>query len=104
MAWAITSASDFGPYWSVTKFDDIVAVDGDHNTFSSSSENGGIALGDSFEDPAGASFISQDSPRHEAQRKVVTPMFTSGAMAAMASPVLLPGAGLPEIFSAGTPL
>ncbi|MDP3866802.1 cytochrome P450 [Phenylobacterium sp.] len=76
-------ASDFGPYWSVTKFDDIVAVDGDHNTFSSSSERGGIALGDSFESAAGASFISQDSPRHEAQRRVVAPMFTSGAMAAM---------------------
>ena len=76
-------ASDFGPYWSVTKFDDIVAVDGDHNTFSSSAENGGIALGDSYESAAGASFISQDSPRHEAQRKVVAPMFTSGAMAAM---------------------
>ena len=75
--------SDFGPYWSVTKFEDIVAVDGDHNTFSSSSERGGIALGDTFESAAGASFISQDSPRHEAQRRVVTPMFTSGAMAAM---------------------
>ena len=76
-------ASDFGPYWSVTKFDDIVAVDGDPVTFSSSSERGGIALGDSFEDPAGASFISRDSPSHEAQRRVVTPMFASTALAAL---------------------
>ena len=76
-------ASDFGPYWSVTRFEDLVAVDGDPVTFSSSSERGGIALGDTFEDPAGASFISQDSPRHEAQRRVVTPMFTSAAMAGM---------------------
>ncbi len=76
-------ASDFGPYWSVTRFEDIVTVDGDHTTYSSSSELGGIALGDSFEDPSGTSFISLDSPRHEDQRRVVSPMFASASIAAL---------------------
>ncbi|MCA6353970.1 MAG: cytochrome P450, partial [Phenylobacterium sp.] len=33
--------SEFGPYWSVTRFHDIVAVDSNNEAFSSSSERGG---------------------------------------------------------------
>jgi len=32
--------SEYGPYWSVTRFNDIIAVDGNHGVFSSSSELG----------------------------------------------------------------
>ena len=35
-----TAEGDFGAYWSVTKYDDIVAVDGNHEVFSSDSETG----------------------------------------------------------------
>lgn len=38
--------SEYGPYWSVTRFHDIVAVDSNHEAFSSSSERGGIAIQD----------------------------------------------------------
>lgn len=31
----LTPDSPFGPFWSITKFDDIVAVDSDHKRFSS---------------------------------------------------------------------
>jgi cytochrome P450 len=34
-----------GPYWSVTKYEDIMAVDTDHKRFSSSWEYGGITSG-----------------------------------------------------------
>jgi cytochrome P450 len=55
-----------GPFWSITKFHDIVAVDSDHETFSS---NGSISL-----DPDVASgFIAMDPPKHDAQRKAVSP-------------------------------
>ncbi|TFH43134.1 MAG: hypothetical protein E4H01_12495, partial [Lysobacterales bacterium] len=37
--------SQFGPYWSVTKFDDIKYVDGHEKLFSSDSRHGGIRLG-----------------------------------------------------------
>ena len=36
-----TPESEFGPYWSVTRWEDILAVDTDHETFSSAD---GIAL------------------------------------------------------------
>src|SRR6185437_16647059 len=75
--------SAFGPYWSVTRFHDSVAVDSDHETFSSTSELGGIIISDAFESNDSTSFISLDPPDHDAQRRVVTPTFSSAGMAAM---------------------
>ena len=37
--------SQFGPYWSVTKYDDIMHVDSHEKLFSSDSKYGGIQLG-----------------------------------------------------------
>jgi len=76
-------ASEYGPYWSVTRFQDIVAVDSNHEVFSSSAELGGIMIADAFEPNEGTSFISLDPPDHDAQRRVVTPTFSSAGMAAM---------------------
>src|SRR3984957_14939194 len=39
-------ASPFGPYWSVTRYDDISAVELDHENYSSASELGGIQIAD----------------------------------------------------------
>src|SRR5260221_6631457 len=83
-----TAKSEFGAYWSVTKYDDIVAGDGNHKVFSSDAEAGGITI---FAPPEGApretrdraSFISLDPPVHDAQRRVVTPMFSSASINAM---------------------
>src|SRR6266436_4634574 len=64
------------PYWSVTKYNDIMHVDTNHGNFSSDSTLGGISIRDL---PAGydwPSFIAMDQPRHSAQRKTVSPMFT----------------------------
>ena len=36
--------SEFGPYWSVTKYNDIMAVDTNHQVFSSDSALGGITI------------------------------------------------------------
>jgi cytochrome P450 len=76
-------ASEYGPYWSVTKFHDIVAVDSNNEAFSSASERGGIMIADAFEPGAGSSFIALDPPAHDAQRRVVTPIFSSAGMAAL---------------------
>ena len=75
--------SEFGPYWSVTKYRDIIAVDGNQGVFSSDSELGGISIYDSPQDRTQSSFIALDPPVHDAQRKVVTPMFSTASMAAM---------------------
>ena len=66
--------SPYGPYWSVTRYDDIMTVELDHDTYSSASELGGIQL---IEQPAGEeipNFIRMDPPRHTAQRKTVAPI------------------------------
>ena len=59
----------FGPFWSVTKFNDIMEIEKNHDVFSS---EGGITLGDRAEDFQTVNFISLDPPRHDVQRKAVT--------------------------------
>src|SRR3546814_1219006 len=55
--------SVFGPYWSVTRYDDIVAVEADPQTFSSSFEHGGIVLFDMQDTNVKlAMFIAMDDP------------------------------------------
>jgi cytochrome P450 len=59
-----------GGYWSITRFDDIVAVDSNHQVFSSDRD---IVVGDQPEDFAIKNFIQSDPPVHDVQRKSVTP-------------------------------
>lgn len=66
--------SEYGPYWSVTKYNDIVAVDTNHQAYSSESGLGGITIRDAREDFRLPMFIAMDPPKHDAQRKVVSPI------------------------------
>jgi cytochrome P450 len=68
--------SMYGPYWSVTKYNDIMDIETNHAVFSSASALGGIVIRDMPSDLRRESFISMDPPRHSAQRKTVAPMFT----------------------------
>jgi cytochrome P450 len=64
--------SEFGPYWSVTRFDDIVHVEKNPEIFSSARS---IVVGDPDPDfPLEAGFITMDGPRHIAHRKTVQPV------------------------------
>jgi len=64
--------SEFGPYWSVTKFEDIVQVEKDPETYSSARS---IVLNDPDPDfPLEAGFITMDGPAHLAHRNVVQPV------------------------------
>ncbi len=60
--------SAFGPYWSITRFDDIVDIDRNHDQFSSGD---GIVLADRPEDFQTTNFIAMDPPRHDVQRATV---------------------------------
>ncbi|HEB90525.1 MAG TPA: cytochrome P450, partial [Deltaproteobacteria bacterium] len=63
--------SDFGPYWSVTKFDDIVHVEKNPEIFSSAHS---IVIGDPDpEFPLEPGFIAMDGPKHIAHRKTCQP-------------------------------
>lgn len=68
--------SHVGPFWSITKFDDIMAVDTNHKVFSSEAKLGGIAIQDMHRVEGALElemFIAMDPPKHDQQRKAVTP-------------------------------
>ena len=79
-----TAEHEFGPYWSVTKYNDIMAIDTDHQRFSSDYMKGGINIagGQANMDPL-PMFIAMDPPKHDAQRKVVTPAVSPMNLAIM---------------------
>ena len=86
-----------GPYWSVTKYEDIMQVDKSHDIFSSQQRLGGITLGgqpreedDAFALPM---FIQEDPPKHDEQRKVVAPLFVPKQLADL-EPVIRQRIGL----------
>ena len=68
--------SAYGPYWSITRYNVIMAVDTNHKAFSSEAKLGGIAIEDMHSDQSNLElemFIAMDQPKHDAQRKAVTP-------------------------------
>jgi cytochrome P450 len=66
-----TAESEFGPFWSVTKFNDIMTVDTNHGVFSSEPA---ITIAEPRDDFRLPMFIAMDPPKHDAQRKVVSPI------------------------------
>lgn len=60
--------SQFGPFWSVTRHDDILAVEKDHETFSSEPQ---IIIGEPPEGLSMQMFIAMDPPKHDVQRQTV---------------------------------
>ncbi len=67
----LTRESHFGAYWSVTKYDDIVTVEKDPETYSSART---ITVSDPLPDsPMDSSFITMDGPTQVAHRKTVAP-------------------------------
>lgn len=73
--------SRFGPYWSVTKYKDIMTVETSHSIYSSESALGGISIVDRPVEFRRPSFISMDPPQHDEQRKVVQPIVAPANLA-----------------------
>jgi len=72
--------SAFGPFWSITRFEDIVAVDSNHKDFSSEPT---IIIGDLTEDMPFEMFIAMDPPKHDVQRRAVQPVVAPQNLADM---------------------
>ena len=73
----------YGPFWSVTKYQDIMAVDSNHAVYSSDWRQGGIALYDGPPDERLQMFIAMDPPKHDAQRKSVSAIVAPANLAAL---------------------
>ncbi|HYD44726.1 MAG TPA: cytochrome P450 [Phenylobacterium sp.] len=82
----LTEDGEYGRYWSVTRWDDIMAVDTNHGDYSSAD---GITLpskeaeAESAKRPTRPSFISMDPPKHDVQRKTVSPAVAPANLAVM---------------------
>lgn len=63
--------SEFGPFWSVTRFNDIAHVEKNHQIFSSEPT---ITIHDPPVDLPFQSFIQMDPPKHDVQRAAVQPV------------------------------
>jgi cytochrome P450 len=72
--------SENGPYWSITRYNDIMHVDTNHGIFSSEP---GITIVDPDEDFQLPMFIAMDPPKHDLQRKVVSPIVSPQSLANM---------------------
>jgi cytochrome P450 len=90
-----TPQSEFGPYWSITRWNDIMAVDTDHEAFSSA-QGIGLANLDVIAEqekimgkrPRGnAGFITMDEPDHSVARKAVSPTLAPSNLQAMSPQV-----------------
>ena len=82
--------SPYGPYWSITRYSDIMQVDKDYETFSSDAHLGGIMIdddivGDADSDFFVSSFITMDPPDHSPQRKAVNKIVTQPSLANFAT-------------------
>ncbi|MDB5450741.1 MAG: cytochrome, partial [Phenylobacterium sp.] len=76
-----TREHEFGPYWSITKYNDIMAIDTNHQVFSS---EGGITIAEQTQgDGPLPMFIAMDPPKHDVQRKTVSPAVSPTNLAVM---------------------
>ncbi len=78
-----TKESLFGPFWSVTRYKDIMTVEVNHKVFSSSSQFGGITIRDRAKELELPMFIAMDPPKHDIQRQAVQPIVAPGNLAKM---------------------
>ncbi len=79
-----TENNFYGRFWSVTKYKDIMQVDTSHGVYSSDWTQGGIALWNapSMEQRL-QMFIAMDPPKHDEQRKAVSPIVAPHNLASM---------------------
>src|SRR3990167_8777243 len=90
-----TPDSEYGPYWSITKWNDIMAVDTDHEAFSSAEGIGLPNLEARMEQEkimgrrrrGAAGFITMDEPEHSQGRKAVSPTLAPSNLHAMSPQV-----------------
>ncbi|MGH7011898.1 MAG: cytochrome P450, partial [Caulobacteraceae bacterium] len=99
-----TPESEFGPYWSITRWNDIMAIDTNHEVFSSADGIGLANLKAQEEQEkvfaemgrerrrGGAGFITMDEPEHGVHRKTVSPTLAPANLAKM-NPVVRERAG-----------
>jgi len=83
-----SEGSACGPFWSLTKYSDIVEVERNHIDFSPDASNGGHVLGyenwfTSDPELQWPMFLAMDPPKHDVQRRAVSPGLAPDALKRM---------------------
>lgn len=76
--------AEIGSFWNVTRYEDIMAVDTNHDSFSS---DGSITAADQDEEFPLPMFIAMDPPKHDQQRKEVSGAVQPSNLAKMESTI-----------------
>ena len=76
-----TADSLYGPYWSVSTYKDIMHCEVNHGIFSNAI--GGVQVEDQPKNLERPSFIRMDPPKHDVQRRVVSPIVAPANLANM---------------------
>jgi len=92
--------SPFGPFWSITRFQDIIEVDRDHETYSAEPV---VTIGDPLpsDRPPPEMFIQMDPPRHEQRRNTVQPAVAPRNLANLESLIRTRAAGILDSLPVG---
>lgn len=80
-----TESENWGSFWSLSRYEDIKAVETNHKVFSSDVSWGGVGLSDMPKETRLPMFLSSDEPKHTQQRKTVEPIFKQGGLARFAT-------------------
>jgi cytochrome P450 len=90
----LTESSDFGRYWSISRYKDIVEIESLPLLYSSEMERGGVSIVDADfvgrdmdESQRQEMFIAMDPPRHAEKRRVIAPAFTPSEIIRMAGAI-----------------
>jgi cytochrome P450 len=79
-----TTSPVYGEFWSVTKYRDIMQVETSQQIYSSDMTLGGITLVDQPTEFRLPNFIAMDPPKHDEQRKAVSPIVAPANLQNMA--------------------
>lgn len=90
--------SPFGPYWSITRFADIMEIEKDHQSFSSAD---GILITDRPADFETPNFIGMDPPKHDVQRKTVQGVVAPSNLANLEGTIRTRAAGILDSLPIG---
>jgi cytochrome P450 len=98
--------SEYGSFWSVTKYDDIMHVETNHKTYTSEAGLGGVVIDDEIiqggeEDFALPMFIAMDPPKHDEQRKTVSPIVAPGNLARLEGTIRERASGILDSLPVG---
>jgi cytochrome P450 len=81
--------SRFGPFWSISRYEDIVEIEALPQIYSSEAKHGGVSIIDI--DVGGASylesFIMMDPPNHSQKRRTIAPAFNPSEMSRLSASI-----------------